>query len=464
MKKVTMAWSCLLVQLLFAASNRFSVRRGVWWCHWLFLSAFFLRVDANSVRWRALCAPRALPGPPEGQVAISSTQQPKLPYWQLSRAYTHKTRELEMEYLKEQGCHHIILYITQLGIDIKELISGSGDQRMNNAVSRKIFHLGDPVGIASVITRSLGGKNLQDQERALDKFKEHVTATTFKRYKKKNGAWDFEAWCVKMFKLLEQLQLFGADTVSVKQVWMDIKIMLRESIEDFQGPLRQRARHTDLRYVNEIADKHVPMSLLEDMTDTLTRTAQEEDFEPGNSSKNGRADDSDDDDRDRSSKKKNRRHKKTRRERTELAQVANTTSDSNDKKGLREVGNKMIKKLNEMKGITCSKCDSFGPGCWDHGYFKDGKLDKPKQDATWKEFKGLCRKSRDDPAQVAKIEEVESDEERAGSVLMDQVALLVMRQTVNILAMTATRKHTTLPHVTIATSGFTQITSGRMEP
>jgi hypothetical protein len=41
------------------------------------------------VRWRALCAPRALPGPPEGQVAISPTQQPKLPYWQLSRAHTH---------------------------------------------------------------------------------------------------------------------------------------------------------------------------------------------------------------------------------------------------------------------------------------------------------------------------------------------------------------------------------------
>jgi hypothetical protein len=35
-----------------------------------------------------------------------------------------KTRELEMEYLKDQGCHHIILYITQLGIDIKELLSG----------------------------------------------------------------------------------------------------------------------------------------------------------------------------------------------------------------------------------------------------------------------------------------------------------------------------------------------------
>jgi hypothetical protein len=55
---------------------------------------------------------------------------------------------------------------------------------------------------------------------ALDKFKAHITATTFfksKRYKKKNGAWGFESWCVKMFKLLEQLQLFDADTVSVKR-------------------------------------------------------------------------------------------------------------------------------------------------------------------------------------------------------------------------------------------------------
>jgi hypothetical protein len=85
-----------------------------------------------------------------------------------------KIKKLEMEYLKDQGCHHIILYITQLGIDIKELLSCSGDQRMNNAVWRKISHLDDPVGIASVITRSLEGINLQDQERALDKFKEHV--------------------------------------------------------------------------------------------------------------------------------------------------------------------------------------------------------------------------------------------------------------------------------------------------
>jgi hypothetical protein len=102
--------------------------------------------------------------------------------------------------------------------------------------------------------------------------------------------------------------------------------------------------------------------------------------------------------------------------------------------------------------------------CWDHGYFKDGKLDKPKQDATWKEFKSLCRKARNNSAQVAKIEEVESDEDRAGSELMDQVALLgIMRQRVNIRAMAVTRKETTLPHVTTATSGFTKITLGRME-
>ena len=97
------------------------------------------------------------------------------------------------------------------------------------------------------------------------------------------------------------------------------------------------------------------------MIDTLIRTAQEEDFERGNSSKGGRADDSDDDGRDKSSKKETRRRKKTRRGRTELAQVA--SSDSNDKKGVREADNKMIKKLNEMKGTTCSKWDSFGPGC-----------------------------------------------------------------------------------------------------
>jgi hypothetical protein len=36
----------------------------------------------------------------------------------------------------------------------------------------------------------------------------------------------------------------------------------------------------------------------------------------------------------------------------------------------------------------------------------------------------MLRKAKDDTAQVAKIEEVESDEERAGSELMDQVALL----------------------------------------
>jgi hypothetical protein len=46
-------------------------------------------VDANSVRWGALYAPRALPGPPGGYVAISPTEQPKLPKWQLSSAHTH---------------------------------------------------------------------------------------------------------------------------------------------------------------------------------------------------------------------------------------------------------------------------------------------------------------------------------------------------------------------------------------
>jgi hypothetical protein len=96
-----------------------------------------------------------------------------------------KIRGLEMEYLLKQECHHITLYITQLGIDIKELLSGPGDQRMNNAVWRKISHLDDPVAIASVITRSPGGNNLQDQERALDKFKEHVTATAFSRSTRK---------------------------------------------------------------------------------------------------------------------------------------------------------------------------------------------------------------------------------------------------------------------------------------
>jgi hypothetical protein len=39
---------------------------------------FFLRADANSGRWGAFYAPRALPGPSEGQVAIS-------PIWQLYR-------------------------------------------------------------------------------------------------------------------------------------------------------------------------------------------------------------------------------------------------------------------------------------------------------------------------------------------------------------------------------------------
>ena len=89
-------------------------------------------------------------------------------------------------------------------------------------------------------------------------------------------------------------------------------------------------------------------------------TAQEEDFERGNSSKDGRADGPDDDDhgrpmtRDKSPRKKRRRHKETRgtrRERTELAQVA--SSDGNDK--IREVDNKVVKKLSEMKGSPCPK-------------------------------------------------------------------------------------------------------------
>jgi hypothetical protein len=130
-----------------------------------------------------------------------------------------------------------------------------------------------------------------------------------------------------MSKLLEQLQLFDSDTISaIKQVWMDIKIMLRKAIDDFQSPgVRQRTRHTDLLYAEAISAKQCPMSLLEDMLDTLGMTAQEEDFERGNSSKGGRADDSDDDDHDKSSRKKRRRHKKargTRRERIELAQVS----------------------------------------------------------------------------------------------------------------------------------------------
>jgi hypothetical protein len=140
-----------------------------------------------------------------------------------------------------------------------------------------------------------------------------------------------------MFKLLGQLQLFDSDTISAKQVWMDIKIMLRKAIDDFQSPVRQRTRHTDLLHAEAISAKQCPMSLLEDMLDTLIMTVQEKDV--------------DDDDHDRPSRKKGRRRKETRgtrRERTELAQVAN--SDSNDKKGVREADNKMVKKLNEMKG------------------------------------------------------------------------------------------------------------------
>jgi hypothetical protein len=73
-----------------------------------------------------------------------------------------------------------------------------------------------------------------------------------------------------MFKLLEQLQLFDSDTISVKQVWMDIKTMLRKAIDDFQSPVRQRTRHTDVLYADEISAKACPMSTLEDMLDTLT--------------------------------------------------------------------------------------------------------------------------------------------------------------------------------------------------
>jgi hypothetical protein len=51
--------------------------------------------NANSVRWGALYAPRALLGPPEGQVAISPTQQPKLPKWQLTSAHAHPSRPRE---------------------------------------------------------------------------------------------------------------------------------------------------------------------------------------------------------------------------------------------------------------------------------------------------------------------------------------------------------------------------------
>jgi hypothetical protein len=64
-----------------------------------------------------------------------------------------------------------------------------------------------------------------------------------------------------MFKLLEQLQLFDSDTVSAKQVWMDIKTMLRKAIGDFQSPVRQRTRHTDLLYAEAISAKQCPMSL-----------------------------------------------------------------------------------------------------------------------------------------------------------------------------------------------------------
>ena len=79
MKKVTTAWSCLLVQLLFAASNRFSVRRGVWWCHWLFLSVFF----CVRVLIRCVGAPSVPPG------HCQDLRKAKLPYRQLNNPSCH---------------------------------------------------------------------------------------------------------------------------------------------------------------------------------------------------------------------------------------------------------------------------------------------------------------------------------------------------------------------------------------
>jgi hypothetical protein len=53
---------------------------------------------------------------------------------------------------------------------------------------------------------------------------------------------------------------------------MDIKTMLRKAIDDFQSPVRQRTRHTDLLYAEAISAKQCPMSLLEDMLNTLIMT------------------------------------------------------------------------------------------------------------------------------------------------------------------------------------------------
>ena len=54
----------------------------------------------------------------------------------------------------------------------------------------------------------------------------------------------------------------------------------------------------------------------------------------------------------------------------------------------------MVKKMSEMKGDPCTKCVNYGPLCFEHGYIKDGKVDKTKQDEVWKEFKSMLRKAR----------------------------------------------------------------------
>jgi hypothetical protein len=93
---------------LFCKEGRLVVPLAVSFC-------FSLRVDANSVRWRALCAPRALPGPPEGQVAISSTQQPKLPYWQLTGAHTHFSCLLSLALASCLCCLWVVCNVLSLG-------------------------------------------------------------------------------------------------------------------------------------------------------------------------------------------------------------------------------------------------------------------------------------------------------------------------------------------------------------
>jgi hypothetical protein len=69
------------LRLLLCKEGRLVVSLAVPFC-------LFLRANANSVRWGSLYVPRALRGPLEGQVTISSTQQPELPKWQLSSAHT----------------------------------------------------------------------------------------------------------------------------------------------------------------------------------------------------------------------------------------------------------------------------------------------------------------------------------------------------------------------------------------